>query len=183
MSAGPLDTDHVVVAAFLALLAFGVYFRVRRTLGRQPYAPRRMRARIVVLSAIGALLLASLPTPAAFGAAALGSAAGLGLAVFGLRHTTFEKTDAGLFFTPSRWVGLGVTALFIGRLALRLVTAFRLAEETALSGDPPLAHLQRSALTLVFYFLFAGYYAGYYALLLRRSVVFEALPGQSPSRR
>jgi hypothetical protein len=165
MSGGP--TDYLVVAAFVALIAFGVYLRVRRTMGRQPYAPRRMRARIVVLAAIGALLVASLPTPSGFGAAAVGSAAGIGLAVFGLRHTKFEKTDAGLFFTPNRWVGLGVTALFVGRLAVRLVTAFRLAEETALSGDPPLAHMHRSALTLVFYFLFASYYAGYYALVLK----------------
>jgi hypothetical protein len=174
VSAGPLDTDYLLVGALVALIAVGVYFRVRRTLGRQPYAPRRMRARIVILGAIGAMLVASLPTPSGFGAAALGSAAGLGLAVFGLRHTKFEKTDAGLFFTPNRWVGLGVTALFVGRLAVRLMTAFRLAEETALSGDPPLEHMHRSPLTLAFYFLFAGYYAGYYALLLRRPPLISA---------
>ena len=152
-------------------------------MGRQPYAPRRMRARIIVLLAIGAMLVTSLPTLSGFGSAALGSVGGIALAVFGLRHTRFEKTDAGLFFTPNRWVGLGVTALFVGRLAVRLVTAFRLAEESALSGDSPLSHMHRSALTLVFYFLFAGYYAGYYALLLRRSVVFETLPGEPASHR
>jgi hypothetical protein len=167
MSAGPLNTDNIVIVAFVALLAFGVFFRVRRTLGRQHYAPRRMRARIVMLVAVGAMLIAALPTPSGFGGAALGSAAGIALAVLGLRHTKFEKTDAGLFFTPNRWLGLGVTALFVARLGVRMVTAFRIAEATALSGDPPLEHMHRSALTLVFYFLFAGYYAGYYALLLR----------------
>jgi len=163
-----VGTDYVVIAVFVTLLALGVYLRVRRTVGRQPYAPGRMRARIVVLSCLGALLVAQLPTSSGIGAAAAGCAVGLGLAVFGLRHTRFERTEAGLFFTPNRWVGLGVTALFVGRLAVRLVTAFRLAEEAALSGEP-LSGMHRSALTLAFYFLFAGYYAGYYALLLRNA--------------
>lgn len=175
-----MDTDHVVIAAFVALIALGVYLRVRRTIGRQPYAPRKMKARIGLLSVIGLLLLFQLPTPAGFGAAVLGSAMGIGLAVFGMRHTKFEQTEAGLFFIPSRWVGIGVTALFVGRLAVRLVTAFRLAEAAALSGDPPLQGLHRSAVTLVFYFLFAGYYVAFYSLLLKSAPPLLTPPAPSP---
>jgi hypothetical protein len=161
-----VKSDSLVLVVLVPLLAFGVYWRVRRTLGRQRFAPRRMRARMVILTSIGVLLLASLPTLPAFGAAAAGAVLGVALAAFGIRHTRFERTDAGVFFTPNRRIGLGVTALFLGRLVYRLITAYRIAQEAALS-DEPLAGLKRSAFTLTFYFLLAGYYIAYYALVLR----------------
>ncbi|HEX3595348.1 MAG TPA: hypothetical protein VHU80_09610 [Polyangiaceae bacterium] len=163
-----MDSGWLALVILAPLLALGVYWRLRRTLGRQRYAPRRMRARIIVLSAVGVALLASLPTLPALGASAAGAALGSGLAVFGLRHTRWERTDEGLFFTPNRWIGLGVTGLFLGRLVVRLLTAYRLAQEAALSGEP-LGGIHRSAFTLTFYFLLAGYYGGYYALVLKHA--------------
>jgi len=162
-----VSQDSVVFLVLVPLVAFAIYRRLRRTLGRQLFAPRTMKTRMSFLSAVGVFWLVSLPTAAGFGAAVAGSVVGVALGVFGLRHTRFEKTDAGLFFTPNRYIGLGVTALFLGRLAVRLVTAYRMAQAAALSGEPPLAGFQRSALTVAFYFLLAGYYVGYYALVLR----------------
>ena len=162
-----LQADQVVAVFLVALIVAAIFFRVRRTLGRQSYAAGGMTVRTVVLAVVGAVLVATLPTWRGIVASIAGAAMGLGLAAFGIRHTTFEKTDGGLWFTPNRWIGLGVTALFLGRLVVRLVVAYRIAEESLASGEPPLEGLKRSALTLAFYFLFAGYYVAYYALVRR----------------
>jgi hypothetical protein len=163
-----VGTTFPLAVAFVPLIALALYLRLRRTFGRQPLRPRAMQTRIVLLCALGVFLLVSLPTPAGFGAAVAGAVAGGGLALLALRHTVFERTESGLFYTPSKWIGLGVTALFLGRLAARLVFAYRIAEESLATGEPP-AGLRRSALTLAFYFLLAAYYVGYYLSVMRRA--------------
>ena len=62
------------------------------------------------------------------------------LALLALRHTAFERTEAGIFYTPSKWIGLGVTALLLGRLGARLIVAYRIAEESLASGETNVCH-------------------------------------------
>jgi hypothetical protein len=173
---GPVTADIVVYALFGALLAFGIYRRLHGTFARQRIRPGRMRTRIVLLGLIGAWLVVSLPTPAGFGAAVAGGAVGVVLAHLGVARTVFERTDQGSFYTPSKWIGGAVTALFLGRLAVRLYTAFELAKAAAESGEP-LSGLHRSALTVAFYFLFAGYYVAYYLWILKRVAADAPLGG------
>jgi hypothetical protein len=151
------------------LVGFGLYRRFRRTFGRQDVTPRRMALRMVLLGALCALLVATAPaSPANLGAAAAGLGLGVCLAVVGLRLTKYEVTDAGRFYTPNGWIGLAVTALFLGRLAGRMFTmSERIAEAQA--GASPFAGFQRSPLTMGLFFLLAGYYVSYYAGVLAKA--------------
>jgi hypothetical protein len=114
------------------------------------------------------LLVGSTGTTASLGAAAAGVVLGVVLAVVGLMHTHVEATDEGRFYTPNKWIGLAVTALFLGRLAARFFTLSERATEAA-SGASPFAGVQRSPLTLGLFFLLAGYYVTYYAGVLRKA--------------
>jgi hypothetical protein len=150
------------------LFAFGLYRRFQRTFGRQVVAPRRMIARIVLLSAVGMLILGTLRTTIGLATASAGLVVGVVLAVVGLRLTKFEATQKGRFYTTNGWIGIAVTALFLGRLAGRFFTmSERMA--TAQAGVSPFAGLQRSPLTLALFLLLAGYYVAYYAGVLRKA--------------
>lgn len=93
---------------------------------------------------------------------------GVVLAVIGLRLTKFEATPEGRFYTPNGWIGLGVTALFLGRLAARFFTMSE-GMIAAQAGAPPFAGLQRSPLTLALFLLLAGYYVAYFAGVVRKA--------------
>ena len=122
---------------------------------------------MILLSAVGVVFVALLPTIVGILAAVAGSTAGALLAAFGLTHTKFEVTESGTFYTPNRWIGLGVTAIFLGRLAARMVTVYhRLGELQIDAGVPSLDGIHRSPFTLGLFFLLAGYYVGYYGGVL-----------------
>lgn len=52
--------------------------------------------------------------------ASAGLLAGLALGVFGLALTRFEDEPRGLYYTPNRWIALGLTALIAVRLGYGL---------------------------------------------------------------
>jgi hypothetical protein len=161
------------------LVGFMLYRRLRRTFGRQPFTPKRMVFRMILLSAVCVLLLVGTPaTTASLGAAAAGLVLGVALAMVGLMHTHVEATAEGKFYTPNKWIGLVVTALFVGRLAGRLFTISERATQLA-SGASPFAGVQRSPVTLGLFFLLAGYYVTYYAGVLRKAPA-PAVPAPSP---
>src|SRR4051794_9441108 len=102
---------------FVPLIGFGLFRRFKRTFGRQRVTPRRMVARIVLLSAVCVLIMVTASaTLTGVATAAAGLVCGVALAVVGLRLTTFETTNEGRFHTPNSWIGIAVTALFLGRL-------------------------------------------------------------------
>jgi hypothetical protein len=148
------------------LVGFILYRRLRRSFGRQAVAPVRMVLRIALLSGIGCfLVVTSPPAAASYGAAGAGLVIGIALALVGLAHTKFEITPEAKFYVPNRWLGLVVTALFLGRLVARLLTMSERAAQMTTGADP-FAGLQRSPLTLALYLLLAGYYVTYYSGLL-----------------
>jgi hypothetical protein len=165
------------------LVGFILYRRLRRTFGRQSVTPKRMALRMTLLFGLCILLLVrSSATTASLGAASVGLVLGLALAMVGLMHTHVEATAEGKFYTPNKWIGLGVTALVLGRLAGRLFTVSEHATQVA-PGTSPFAGIQRSPLTLGLFFLLAGYYVTYYAGVLKKTAVLAAPvkgPGLGP---
>jgi hypothetical protein len=147
-----------------------IYRRVRRNIGRQRVQPMRMRTRIILLGVIGALSLAGATRnlPLLEGMLA-GVAAGVALAWFGLRHTQFERTDAGNFYTPHTWIGVAVSALFLGRIAYRFMIVYPHAHAASQAGANPFAAYQKSPLTMAIFGAVIGYYIAYYAGVLMRS--------------
>jgi hypothetical protein len=164
-SVNPQVPSWLPTLVAVPLVGFMLYRRLRRTFGRQPVTPKRMALRMVLLSVVCVLLLArSSITTISLGAAAAGLALGIGLAMVGLMHTKVEGTADKKFHTPNKWIGLAVTALFLGRLAGRLFTASERATQVT-PGVSPYAGLQQSPVTLGL----AGYYVTYYAGVLGKA--------------
>jgi hypothetical protein len=160
----PANPTNLLPAAVAVFLGWRVFRRVRRNIGRQPLQTKRMMVRIVLYSFLTALLsVASL----LFGgttvlmALAGGLVVGAGLGVYGLELTKFERTPEGRFYTPNRYIGVGVSALLVGRLAYRLILF------SGVAGEPPAQpQLMQSPLTLFLFGLLAGYYVAYFTGVL-----------------
>jgi len=54
--------------------------------------------------------------PRAFAAALLGMSVGAALGIVGLAVTRWERTSAGLYYTPNRWLVLTITLVILARL-------------------------------------------------------------------
>lgn len=166
-----MDPKLVTPILIAALLVWGIVRRVRRTFGRQPVQPGRIWFRIGILALAGGLVVATSVTrgPETLAALIAGLACGAVLAYFGLRHTRFEVTSEGRFYTPHTYIGLTVTLLFLGRLAYRFLY-LRTGANAMFGSDPnAAAAYQRSPLTLGIFAVLVGYYLLFYAGVLRRT--------------
>lgn len=148
----------------IPLIVWRMYARFRRMVGRQ----RLTRVRLWITLTIFPLVVGVYAWAAwthwdllAWLVAAL--VAGVALANLGLRHTRFEPTKQGLFYTPNAHLGIALSMLFVARVAYRLVEIFVLSAATP--GD--WSGFARSPLTLAVFGLLAGYYIGYAIGLLR----------------
>src|ERR1700733_4179168 len=161
--------------ASAALVLFIVYRRFRRSFGRQPLRPRRMIIRMTILSAVGVLLLpAALRSSAGALAISVGLALGVGLGVWGAKHTGFEWHEGKLHYIPHTYTGMVVLALFLGRLAYR----FQILSQNSYSPGAAdfsdaaptnsFAVLYHNPTTLSVFFVLIGYYVYYYSYVLWR---------------
>jgi len=164
-----LNPQALSTALLIPLILFALYRRFRRNFGRQPVRRKRLMVRIVALTLAGFGVASSvIATPEFLGAAGGGLAAGIILALVGLRHTRFEATTEGEYYTPNVYIGIILSALLLGRLAYRLVViapAVHAAAQT--SPGNPFASFQRSPLTLALFALLIGYYLSYSIGVLR----------------
>lgn len=166
-----MDPKFVTPTLVAAFVLFAIYRRVRRNIGRQRVQPVRMRSRIILLGVVGALVLAGATRNLQlFEGMLAGIAGGTALAWLGLRHTQFEITEQGSFYTPHTWIGLAVSALLIGRIAYRFMVVYPMAHAASQAGANPFAAYQRSPLTLAIFGIVIAYYIAYYAGVLMRSV-------------
>ena len=170
-----LDPKLVTPLLFGALIAFAIYRRVRRNIGRQPLSPLRLRSRMAMLGLAGALILViSLRDLQLFGGMVAGLAGGIALAWYGLKHTQFEVTPQGRFYTPHTYIGALVSALFLGRIAYRFVVLYSTAHAVAAADSNPFSAYQKSPLTLAIFGVLVGYYVAYYAGILARNRTLQA---------
>ena len=157
-------TSPGVAILFGGLIAWSIYRRVRRNIGRQPLRPRRAVISIIVLT-----LVSALPVSTSYqnSRLLLGIGGGLLLGVLlgfvGLRLTQFQTTDGGHFYTPNAHIGVVLSTLFIGRLAYRF---WAVRDAVAAPNSPPPF---QSPLTFFIFGLTAGYYIVYQAGLFKHS--------------
>ncbi len=153
-------STHSLLTTLLvgALVAWRIHARFRRMIGVQKLSPWRLRITLTLFPAL-LLLLAwtSRGHPWRIAGLACAVAAGLALAVWGLRRTTFEVTPGRLQYTPHGRLGLLLSLLFVARIVWRGVEVYWLS--------PGLPHglddFGRSPLTLAVFGLLAGYQIGY----------------------
>jgi len=154
----------IAFLVLLPLLAWRVYARIRRIVGRQKLSRRRAWSTLTIFPVLIALLAyASHAQVQALLGLAAGLAGGAVLAVYGLRLTRFEPTPEDLFYTPSAHLGIALSLLLVARILYRLVELYSI--DTTIS--PAATNLALSPLTLVVVGLLAGYYMAYAIGLLR----------------
>ncbi len=174
-----MDPKLITPILMAAVVLFAIYRRVRRTIGRQPFQPRRMQIRMIVLGVFGAIALAfSLRDMEVGGAMVAGLVGGAALGLFGVRYTKFETTPEGQFYTPHTYIGLFVTLLFLGRLAYRFIVLMPTINAGAQVDANPYASFQKSPLTMAIFGIVIGYYIAYYGAVIRemRKTTPVALP-------
>lgn len=181
-----MDPKLITPIVIGAAVVLAILRRARRSFGRQRVQEARMVFRIVILTLVGGLIVATGVThnPQALGAMLIGAACGAGLAWLGLRHTRFEVTAEGRFYTPHTYIGLAVMALFLGRLLYRLIYLY--STGAAAGADPNLAATyQRNPLTLGIFAVLIGYYVLFYAgvLIKTRPGAPAASAGDSPGAK
>jgi hypothetical protein len=157
-------TSAVPLLIFLALIAWRVYVRFKRMVGRQRLSRVRPWITLAIFPLlVGLLAAAALGQPARLAWLAAGLAIGAVLGVFGLRKTHFEPTREGLFYTPNAHLGIALSLLLAGRIAYRLADLF-LIHPDAPRGVRDFAG---SVPTLAVFGVLAGYYIVYAAGLVR----------------
>lgn len=157
---------HVLLPVLIvAFVAWRLYARGRRLVGRQRWRPLRSWISLVVFPALVLLLVGpAMARPLGGLALAGGVATGALLGLWGLRLTKFEPTSQGLYYTPDARIGLALMLLLVLRVVFRLARMASGALPEA--GDPGLAFV-RSPLTLLLFGSLAGYYVSYAIGLLR----------------
>jgi hypothetical protein len=159
-----------------AIVAFGIYRRVRRNIGRQTLTAGRQYARMAIFAVVCLILALAHPLqPLAVAYIASGLIVGAAVGWFALRHTEFEATPEGYFYTPHMYIGIAVTALFIGRILYRLTLVYSMTSDMSAGKRPPAP--DNNPLTLGILFLTAGYYIVYCTGLLQWLRTAQSSPG------
>jgi uncharacterized membrane protein HdeD (DUF308 family) len=176
-----VDPKLITPVLIAALVTWGIVRRVRRSFGRQAVRPGRIWFRIGVLTLVAGLIVATSAArdPRMLEAVIAGLACGAALGYVGLRHTRFETTPEGRFYTPHTYIGLTVTGLLLGRLLYRFL--YLPGGANAMAGANPnfgVAY-QMNPLTLGIFAVLAGYYVLFYAGVLARTRA-SALPAPNP---
>lgn len=161
-----MTSRQLIPALVIPFIAWRVYMRARRNIGRQLLRPTRLKVSIGIFSLVTVLFaLAGLAHPIVLAALAGGLALSVGLAWWGLHLTKFENTAAGKFYTPNTALGIAVTALFVGRILYRVLVVAIAPDLQAATAPQPF----QSSLTYFLLGLSAGYYIAYQAGVLIRS--------------
>lgn len=148
----------ITLLVLVPLLAWRVYARVRRMVGRQRLSRVRPWITLAIFPALILLLCyTGYPQLERLWWLAGGLGAGALLGVFGLRRTKFEPTPQGLYYTPNAHLGIALSLLFVARIVYRLVEVYALQPSVPDGPDD----FVRSPLTLSVFGLLAGYYIAY----------------------
>ena len=147
-----------------AVILFALYRRIRRSVGRQKLRPASLAIRVIILILISGLFLSSRAvTMTGLSYAGIGFFLGICLAIYALRHTKFEFTAEGIFYTAHPYIGLTIVVLLVGRIVYRLVQIYPAMQSMAAppNGPHPIASSLNTPATLAIYFLSIAYYIGH----------------------
>lgn len=159
-----MNIQTIALLILVPLLVWRVYARLKRMMARQQSVMSRHWTGLAVFTAMvlvpGSELV--MQQPASLGWLAVGTAAGVAYAIWGLRKTRYEVTPEGYFFTPNARLGMLVAMLFVGRIIYVGLEIF-VNQGTANT----LPRFTDSPLTLICLGVFAGYFGTYSAGMLR----------------
>jgi hypothetical protein len=165
-----MDPRVLIPYLIAALVVWRVYVRMRRSFGRQRVREGRMWLRIGVLTLITALVVATIARDVqVLGGLLAGILCGAVLGYLGIRHTKFEVTPQGRFYTPHTYLGLAVTALFLGRLLYKFLGIYNGTIPAGAAGQSLATYYRHNPFTLAVFGVLVGYYVLYYFGVLQRT--------------
>lgn len=165
-----MDPQQVTPYLIVAIVVWSVYRRMRRSFGRQRVRDGFMWFRVGILALAAAFIAVTIAHDVdVLGILLASIAGGAVLGYFGLKHTKFEVTPEGRFYTPHTYIGLAVTALFLGRVLYRFLAMYNGLNPTATRGQDLAAIYRHSPFTLVVIGIVVGYYVLYYLGILQRT--------------
>jgi hypothetical protein len=154
----------IVILPIAALVAWRVYSRVRRHMGRQRLSPVRPWFTMVLFSGLLlTLAIGAFGRTTDLGALAAGVLIGVALGIYGLRLTVFEQTSEGFFYTPNAHLGIALSLVLVARVGYRLFNIY----SNGIPAPSSPAGLAQSPLTLGIFGALAGYYVAYAVGLVR----------------
>ncbi|MDB4865980.1 MAG: hypothetical protein JWR03_313 [Cohnella sp.] len=161
--------QHIGQAAIpVVLILFIVYRRIRRTVGSQPFQPRKLKMRVGIFIAVGLLLLATgFLHPILWAADAAGLIVGSALAWFAIRHNQFEWRESNLYYRTHTAIQAIVVALFVGRIAYRFLFVGQQMSNAA-DNQAQMQSYTRDPWTAAVFFVLIAFYIGYYSYILRK---------------
>lgn len=152
------------------LIAFILYRRIKRSIGFQPFKPRRLTARIVIFSFVVILLLAaSALHPVSYLYDLVGAVLGFILVMYAVKHSSFEMRKETLFYRTHIWIESLVLFLFLSRFLYRVTYLFYVSNsQSAMNSAQYSQHFTKDPSTMAVFFLLAVYYIGFYSFVLKR---------------
>jgi hypothetical protein len=159
------------------LIVWRMYGRIRRNIGRQVLGKRRPWVTLTLFPVLIILIgMGALAHPERLWGMAAGLILGAALGVFGTKHTKFEHTSEGMFYTPNAHLGIALSVLFIGRIGYRMFQLYSMDP----GAQPNPNDFASSPLTLAIFGLLAGYYISYAVGLIRYRHRAEQEPPTTP---
>ncbi|MEK3913200.1 CcdC protein domain-containing protein [Paenibacillus sp. FSL H7-0331] len=156
----------------MALIAFGIYRRLKRTIGFQKLNRKRLIFRTTIFGVLGCVFLyAGLLHPIHFIADAVGLAVGLILSYYAIKHIQFEKRDDAWYYRTHLWVEVTLIVLLLGRIVYRLLAMYYLKSDSGMTGAaaaPTLESYTKDPLTVGIFFVLISFYIRYFTYLLRK---------------
>jgi hypothetical protein len=157
----------------ILIIGWVMYRRTKRSIGFQKLAARRMKVRLGFFAfAALLLLLLAVAHPVMFIGYAAGIAGGLVLSHYAARHFLTERRADGLYYRTHIWIESTVLALFLGRIAYRIIEMAAMPEMTADTAMDPGA-MAKDPLTGGILFVIISYYFAYYLFVMRRAKQLE----------
>jgi len=154
----------------IPIVIWRMYSRVKRNIGRQhlskwrPWLTLTLFPVIVILISLGAV-----SQPVRLLAMGGGIVAGAVLGIFGTKHTKFENTSEGIFYTPNAHIGIALSVIFLGRVVYRMFQVYSMDPGAPFNPND----FASSPLTLSIFGLLAGYYVTYAIGLIRYKMSVE----------
>ncbi len=156
-----MDTTTIALLVLAPVLVWRVYLRLKGMMARQRSIVSRHYTGVLVFAAMVLVAAAELlGKPPMLGWLALGTAAGIGYGVWGLRLTKFENDT--VFYTPNARLGMVIAMLFVARVMYIGVELY-----ANKGGATPTASFTESPITLLALGVMAGYFGTYSLGLLR----------------
>ncbi|KPV44828.1 hypothetical protein [Alicyclobacillus ferrooxydans] len=176
---------YISLIVVAALVIWGLYRRIRRTVGFQYLARKRMTTRIVIFCVLALVVLsAGAGHPMSYVSDAVGVVMGGIIAFISARTTKFEIKNGRLGYLQHLWIGMGLIVLFIGRLVFRFVILSsdigQMQQQDTAGQNHMVAQNFSDPWTAGIFMLLVAYYIGYYAFLLRKA---KQLGSQTESTR